>query len=101
MKYIEAATLDEIIPGSMKSVTVEGKEILIVNIAGKIYALGNKCTHAGGDLSKGTLEGTTVICPRHKSHFDITTGNRISGPAKNNEPVFEVKLEGRKITVAI
>jgi 3-phenylpropionate/trans-cinnamate dioxygenase ferredoxin component len=101
VKYVEVATLDSFPPGSMKSVTADGKEILIVNIEGKIYALGNKCTHAGGDLSKGTLEGKVVICPRHKSHFDVTTGSRISGPAKNDEPVYEVKVTGGKITLAL
>jgi 3-phenylpropionate/trans-cinnamate dioxygenase ferredoxin component len=101
MKYVEAATLDELLPGSMKSVKVEGKEILLVNIAGRVYALDARCNHAGGDLSKGTLEGTTVICPRHKSHFDVTTGNRVSGPAKTGQPVYETKIEGRKITLAI
>jgi 3-phenylpropionate/trans-cinnamate dioxygenase ferredoxin component len=99
MKYVEAATLDDLPSGSLKSVEVEGKAVLLANIAGQIYAIGGKCTHAGGDLSKGRLEGQVVICPRHGSKFDVTTGNRIAGPAKNNQPVYSVKLDGKKITL--
>jgi len=80
MVFIKVATTDKIQPGEMKSFNIEGKEILIANYKGKYYAIGNKCTHMGGDLSKGRLEGKTVICPRHKSKFDITTGKCIDGP---------------------
>ena len=60
----------------------------------------------GGDLSKGTLEGNTVTCPKHKSKFDVTTGKVISGPKVplihpkiKDEPVYSVKVEGKDILV--
>lgn len=68
------------------------------------YAIGNICTHPGTDLSKGTLEGNTVTCPKHKSKFEVTTGKVISGPKiplihpKNkDEPAYVVKVEGKDI----
>ena len=101
MSFIDIAKVDEITPGNMKGATVGGKDILITNIDGRYYAIGGKCTHAGGNLSKGKLEGKIVTCPRHGSKFDVTTGNRVAGPAAQNEPKYEVKIEGNSIKVDI
>jgi 3-phenylpropionate/trans-cinnamate dioxygenase ferredoxin component len=101
MKIVEVSKIEAIPVGSMKMFAVEGQEILVVNLGNKYYALSNRCTHAGGDLSKGRLEGNVVICPRHGSHFDVTNGNRISGLAKNNLPVFETKVEGQMLEIKI
>ncbi len=64
----------------MKKISVQGKEILIANVNGNFYAIGNVCTHERGDLSQGTLEGNVVTCPKHKSKFDVTTGKVVSHP---------------------
>jgi len=108
MEYLEIGKTDEIIEGTMKAFQVQGKDILVANLGGKFYAIGNKCTHVGGDLSKGSLEGKIVVCPKHGSKFDITTGESISGPKigflklkTKNEPVYEVKIEDDIIKVNI
>ena len=80
---------------------VEGQEVLVVNLEGKLYAVGNRCTHAHGDLSKGRLEGKIVVCPRHGSKFDVTSGSRISGPAKVSLPVFDAKVEDKLLKIKI
>lgn len=67
-------------PNSMKSFTVSGKEILLVNLNGKIYAMDNRCPHKGGDLSKGTIKDGVVVCPLHGSRFEPSTGRAVSGP---------------------
>ncbi|HEX7560771.1 MAG TPA: Rieske 2Fe-2S domain-containing protein, partial [Candidatus Humimicrobiaceae bacterium] len=104
----EAAKKDSIPEGSMKAFKIQEKDILVVNYKGSFYAIGSKCTHMKGDLSKGVLEGNIVRCPRHGSKFDITTGENISGPKIGllklktpDEPVFEVKIEGGSIMVDI
>jgi len=99
MSFVEVTKMSELPVGTMKGVTVENKAILVANINGSYYAIAGKCTHAGGDLSKGKLEGSVVTCPRHGSKFDVTTGNRISGPARQNEARYEVKIEGNSIEV--
>jgi 3-phenylpropionate/trans-cinnamate dioxygenase ferredoxin subunit len=80
MNFVDAARTDQIPAGTMKSFTIKGVEILIANVDGKFYAIGNKCTHMGGDLSKGKLEGKIVTCPRHGSQFDLATGKSLRGP---------------------
>jgi 3-phenylpropionate/trans-cinnamate dioxygenase ferredoxin subunit len=107
MSFVEVAQIDEIPIGSMKPYTVNGKDLLITNIEGKFYAIGDKCTHLGGDLSKGTLEGKIVTCPRHGSQFDVTTGKSLRGPkiilrfSTKDEPAYEVKLEGKSLQVNV
>ena len=108
MVFIKVATTDEIRPGEMKAFDIEGKDILLAGYEGSYYAINNKCTHMNGDLSKGKLEGKIVICPRHKSRFDITTGKCITGPKigflklkTRDATSYKVRLEGNKIEVKI
>jgi 3-phenylpropionate/trans-cinnamate dioxygenase ferredoxin subunit len=108
MSFVQIATIDQLPLGTMKDYTVNSKEILLTNYDGKYYAMDLKCTHMGGDLSKGKLEGKIVICPRHGAKFDITTGECVSGPKMGfmkpkikNEIIFVVKVEGNNILVDI
>lgn len=106
MEFIKVAEISKIPVGKMKKITLKGKQVLIVNLNGTYHVIGNKCTHRGGDLSKGTLEGNQITCPRHKATFDITSGKVISGPKLpiirptiNNEPLYNVKVEGNDIFI--
>jgi 3-phenylpropionate/trans-cinnamate dioxygenase ferredoxin subunit len=108
MEFIEVAKIDEIAEGSSRAVEVNGKELLIVNYKNDFYAINRRCTHMGGDLSKGSLDGNIVTCPRHGSKFDVTTGESIQGPKigflklkTKNEQVYEVKIEGNSIKIKI
>jgi len=108
MSLIEVAKTGEIKEGTMKPVDAGGREIMIVNYQGDYYAVEKKCTHRGGDLSRGGLEGKIVTCPLHGSKFDVTTGKSISGPKigpiklkTEDLPVYKVKVEGNSISVSI
>jgi nitrite reductase/ring-hydroxylating ferredoxin subunit len=108
MEYLEVGKTGEIAEGEMKAYKIQDNNVLVANYNGKYYAIGGKCTHMGGDLSKGKLEGKIVTCPRHDSKFDITTGESISGPKigflklkTKKEPFYEVKIEDGKIKVKI
>ena len=96
-EFVKVAETTEVPPGNMKKVTLDGKEILVANVEGTYYAIGNKCTHRGGDLSKGSLSGKLVKCPRHGAKFNVTTGEVVAGPATKSEPTLEVKVEGKNI----
>ena len=108
MSLIEVAKTAQIPPGTMQGISVEGKKLLVVNLDGKFYAINGICTHMGGDLSKGKLEGKVVTCPRHGSRFDVTTGESISGPKigllrlkTGNETAFETQVEGDSLKINI
>ena len=91
--FVKDASTAEIPPGAMKRVMLGTQHVLIVNVAGKYYAIGDVCTHAGGPLHQGKLEGLEVVCPWHGSHFDLSSGQAKRGPALRPEPAFEVMVE--------
>lgn len=104
MSFVKVGELSEVPVGKMKMFKVGEKGYLVANLDGNYYAMGNRCTHANGNLSQGSLEGNVVTCPRHKSKFDVTTGKVISGPKIplfhpkiNDEPSYEVKVEGNAL----
>ena len=85
-----------------KTVVKEGKrEILIVKLDGKYYAMNNKCTHLGCSLSDGEIKGDNVECPCHGSTFSIKTGKVVKGPAKKPETTFKVKSVKNKILIEV
>ena len=63
--------------GKMKEFKIDGTTFLLIRHKEKFYAIGNKCTHLGCKLVKGTLKDNHIICPCHGSAFDITNGNLI------------------------
>ena len=81
-KYVRVAVKSEIEVGKMKKVVLDDNDILIANVNGKYYAVDNTCTHLGGNLSEGVLEGNVVTCPNHRAKFDVTTGKVVSAPAE-------------------
>ncbi|HEY4662467.1 MAG TPA: Rieske (2Fe-2S) protein [Candidatus Humimicrobiaceae bacterium] len=108
MSFYEVAKTNDIPKGTMKAVLIQDKEIVVVNYDGNYYAINRRCTHMGGDLSKGKLEGKIVTCPRHGSRFDVTTGVSISGPRigflklkTKNEPSYQVKVDNGSIKIDI
>ncbi len=86
-------------PGSMKKVSVGGEDVLVTNVGGKLYAMGNTCTHEGGPLDEGELEGNVVTCPWHGGQFDVTNGKVLKPPPRSDEPSYEVKVEGTNVLV--
>ena len=74
MALKEVARLDEIDEGGMKHVEAGGREILLVNVGGKIYAIDDRCGHMSAPLSMGKLAGNIVECPLHGARYDVTSG---------------------------
>lgn len=66
--------------GKMIHITAGGKEILVANVKGIYYAIGNTCTHAGAELHEGELDGKELRCPWHGAKWDVTSGNLIWFP---------------------
>ena len=111
--FMAVAQVEDLKDGTMKMVTVDNREVLLSRIGGKFYAIGNRCPHMGGDLSKGKLEGTVVTCPRHGSQFDVTDGHvvrwtrwtgvqlSLAKLLKSPRPpkTYQVKVEGNKVLV--
>jgi ferredoxin-NADP reductase/nitrite reductase/ring-hydroxylating ferredoxin subunit len=97
--FVKVAYTKDIQSSQMKEVEVNGEKICVVNIDGKFYAISSICTHEGGPLADGTLEGYEVECPWHNSKFDVRTGEVTSPPASEPEPAYEVKVDGNNILI--
>jgi nitrite reductase (NADH) small subunit len=55
-------------------VEVRGQKVAVFNVDGTFYAIGDTCTHRGGPLSEGEVNGTTVTCPWRRAQYDLKTG---------------------------
>jgi nitrite reductase/ring-hydroxylating ferredoxin subunit len=97
--FVRVADIKDIQPSTMKAVEVVGEKICVANVEGKYYAIGNVCTHVGGPLAEGTLDGYEVECPWHGSKFDVRSGEPTRPPAKRPEPTYEVKVEGNNLLI--
>src|SRR5918999_344314 len=97
--FVKVADTKDIQSSQMKEVEVNGEKICVVNVEGKFYAIGSICTHEGGPLADGTLDGYEVECPWHNSKFDVRTGEVTSPPASEPEPAYEVKVDGNNILI--
>ena len=89
-------------PGTLL-VEVDERLVVLIHAAGHYYALDDVCTHDGGPLSEGPVDGEakTIACPRHGAKFDIKTGAALTMPATKPTVAHEVKVEGDQIFVRL
>ncbi len=95
--FLKVADTKDIQPSQMEGVEINGEKVCLANVEGKYYAISNVCTHLGGPLAQGKLEGYEVQCPWHGSRFDIRTGKVVRPPAMRSEPTYEIKTENDNI----
>ena len=94
------AKVSEIAAGEMKLVDLAGEAVVVANVDGTYHAFGNACTHVGGPLVEGMLEGENVTCPLHATVFNIKTGEALEGPGKEPVPIYKVRVEDDDILIA-
>jgi 3-phenylpropionate/trans-cinnamate dioxygenase ferredoxin subunit len=100
-KFVEVASAGEIQPGRMKCVEIGGRRVLLANVAGRLFAADDTCTHEDASLSSGVLVGDLVRCPLHGSRFSVRTGEALEEPAEENLRTYPVRLEGDRILVGL
>jgi 3-phenylpropionate/trans-cinnamate dioxygenase ferredoxin subunit len=89
----------ELLPGSIKLVHVHGDPVAVYNVAGEFYATSDECTHVGGPLSEGELNGDQVTCPWHGSCFNVKTGVPTCPPARQPVKTYKVTVEAGVVRV--
>ena len=98
-KFTPVIRDDELKERKPVRVDVGDTAVLLVRIDGEVYALANTCTHLGGPLNEGPLEGDSIRCPWHGSRFCLTDGAVLDGPAVYDERVFDVRVRNGQIEV--
>lgn len=100
--FIKAALVSEIVPGSMKTVNVDGKTIAIANVDGEFFAVDDACTHAQCSLgAEGSLSGNIVTCGCHGAQFDVKSGKVLTLPAPTDLTPYEIKVENGEVYIKI
>ena len=100
-KLIKIAAVRDVPPGQAAAFTVEGQRIALFNVEGTYYAVGDTCTHRGGPLSKGAVQGTQVTCPWHGADFDLKTGAALGPPAQKGVLSYKIVVESDDIKIEL
>jgi nitrite reductase/ring-hydroxylating ferredoxin subunit len=100
-EFTTVGKASEVLPGNMKVFDVNGYAVTVANVGGDLRAFQDECTHQTCSLGEGDIEGEFVICLCHNAEFDMRTGEPHSGPATIAVPVFDVRVEGDDIQVAL
>ena len=98
-RFVRVARADDLRAGEKKIVEVNGALVVVINLEGKFYALEDVCTHDGGPLGEGKLDGCELICPRHGARFDVRTGAATRMPAIEPAPTYEVRVQDGDVWV--
>jgi 3-phenylpropionate/trans-cinnamate dioxygenase ferredoxin subunit len=97
--WIDVAPETDFAPGTWRTVEVAGTMIAVFNLDGDFYAIEDVCTHDGGILTGGAVEGDVIVCPRHGARFSIRTGEVLAPPAYEDVSTYPVRIEAGRVQV--
>lgn len=98
-RWLDVANIDELTPGTRRVIDVEGVAVAVFNLGGEYFAIKDACTHDGGELADGELEGEVIICPRHGARFSIRTGAVLGAPAYEDLRTFTLRVAEGKVQI--
>jgi 3-phenylpropionate/trans-cinnamate dioxygenase ferredoxin subunit len=99
--FIKVAQFSQLPNPGKQLVQADDRMVVLFRIGDELYCLDDVCTHDGGPLGEGDMDGYTVACPRHGARFDIRDGRPLSMPATEPTVVHEVKIQGDDVYVRI
>lgn len=99
--YVAIAPIADLPDGERLFVEIGEHSLVIFNISGSLYAIGDVCSHDNGPVGDGDLEGFEIICPRHGARFDIRSGKVLRFPAVEDIPAYPVRVVDGQIEVGI
>jgi 3-phenylpropionate/trans-cinnamate dioxygenase ferredoxin component len=97
--WVAVCHASELPSGTHRVVDVDGARVAVFNLQGRYYAIEDVCTHDGGMLTGGLVEGDQIVCPRHGARFSIRTGQALTPPAFEPTAAFPVRLIDGEIQV--
>jgi 3-phenylpropionate/trans-cinnamate dioxygenase ferredoxin subunit len=101
LDFVEIAPASELPNGERLFVDVGDKTLVIFNIAGQFFAIGDICSHDDGPVGDGDIEGYNIVCPRHGAEFDIRSGKVMQMPAVVDIPAYPVRVVEGMIQLGI
>ncbi len=97
--WFDVCEVGKLRPINFRLIDFDDIQVMVFNIDGKYYAIEDQCTHDGGTLSDGELEGCEIICPRHAARFDVRNGKVTAPPAYEDVRCFPTRIEDGMIQV--
>jgi 3-phenylpropionate/trans-cinnamate dioxygenase ferredoxin component len=101
LDYLEILPLDQLPEGERIFIEAAGRSIVIFNLAGKLFAIADVCSHDNGPVGDGEIEECEIICPRHGARFDIRTGKATSLPAIVDIPAYPLRVVDGMIEIGL
>jgi 3-phenylpropionate/trans-cinnamate dioxygenase ferredoxin subunit len=101
IEFVPVINKDDLMDGERIFVEIDDLAIVVFNVAGSYFAIGDVCSHDDGPLGEGQTEEHEVICPRHGARFDIRTGKAVSLPAIIDIPAYPIQVVGDQIEIGV
>jgi 3-phenylpropionate/trans-cinnamate dioxygenase ferredoxin subunit len=98
--WFSVGPITNIAPGDYAQVEVDGRIVAVFNVGGEFYAIEDVCTHDGGGLTGGVIEGDKVVCPRHGAKFCLRTGAALTPPAYEPVQTYVTRIRDGIVEVA-
>ncbi len=97
--WIPVGLVAEFEPGGHRTVDADGTAVAVFSIDGAFFAIEDVCTHDGGPLAGGLVDGDQVVCPRHGARFCVRTGAALSAPAYEPTACLPVRVVDGEVQV--
>jgi len=99
--WIDVARVEDLPEGERKVVVTEAGKIAVFHLPDGYYAIEDICTHDGGELASGSMEGDEIICPRHGARFCVRDGRALTPPAYEDVDTFAVRISDGLVQIDI
>ena len=101
IEFVKLADTTDVAPGQVRVYEVQGRSIALCNVDGAFYAIDDVCTHDGGPLDQGEIDGHQIECPRHGARFDVRNGRALTLPAVRPVRSYPVQVEDGVVKVGL
>ncbi len=99
MTYVEVAKLSDLSADRGHLVSVEESPVALFLVEGQVYAIDDRCPHAGASLATGDLCDGAVVCPRHGAMFDVCSGEALGPPAEEDVKSWRVRVTDGRVEI--
>lgn len=101
LEYLDIGPAEELVEGEPLLIDIDDQPVAVLLQEGKMYAIGDYCSHDGEPLAEGDVERTEIICPRHGARFSLETGKALSLPAVKDIPVYPVRIREGVLQIGV
>ncbi|AMV35778.1 Naphthalene 1,2-dioxygenase system ferredoxin subunit [Pirellula sp. SH-Sr6A] len=99
--YHSVCNLSDLKPNVPVTFEVDDRFVLVTLIDGEVYCIDDVCTHDGGTLGEGEVDGNCIACPRHGAKFDLRSGDALCMPATEPTCSHDVKVDSGTVLVQL